>query len=316
MITFNSDYISFSFPKSELKIFQADIMDCEIKELDKGFRGYTKSAFLLFGGRVGWSDNRDEIHFDLPSQALSYYFESTWDVVRLINFITSVGGKISRYDFCFDVEAEHFVSVDVVEKAVTKRDFVSRAVDFRVVEEFTFKDGVRVSKGKTVYVGSRKSQKMLRVYDKAKEQGVYEQDKTRFELMCRDETAISVCQELVNSYYQDEVGDKIRETMLGIMRAYCDFVDGDSDTNSSRKIMLNWWKVIVQDVKKIRLVITKTVLTIEKAVAWVEKQVAPTLALIKRYYGSSGMPVIWDIIEKGNARMSEKHHRILADCVS
>lgn len=311
MITIGCDYISFTFPKNQLEIFETDFIKLPVASTGRGFRGYKSSKDLLFGGKFAMSDDRDEVHFDLPGQAVNYYFPDTWEIVRLSGFIETVGGKISRYDINLDVQDEHFVNMDEVKRAVECRDYNSRATKYKIVEQFEWKEGEKVSLGRTVYIGSRKSQRLLRIYDKAKEQKLEGVEITRFELMSRDESAGSVANAIRSAFYESENGDAVREVILGLIRGFIDFVKNDNDTNATRKKLLSWWELIVADVKKIRLVRHKVELTVERAVLWIEKQVAPTLNFLRSYYGTDFNKFLNEIIRIGGTRINEKMKKIL-----
>jgi len=77
---------------------------------------------------------------------------------------------------------------------------------------------VRSRTGTTVYVGHRSSEKFLRVYDKAGEQGTKESEGewTRAELVLKGKSAISVVERLLADG---------KDVIPAIIRGYCDFDD-------------------------------------------------------------------------------------------
>lgn len=262
MIEMGFDYQSFTFPEIYLSELQNNILDCgKIKNCGISFRGYHKSCYLINGGRVAWSDNRKEIHFDLPSKSLHYYFKNFGEIVELIDFAIEKKGNISRNDFFIDVEGEHFVSMKVIERAIKNREYVSRAKSKDIY-----------STGETAYIGSGKSKKMLRIYDKAKESKLKDREITRFEMTHRDKYSNEFSSKLSKAYHSENREDKIQELIASTFRSYCDFVVVKG-MNSSRWKQKRWWEKIVGDVEKIKFSDNKIVLPIEKNVDCFKKPV-------------------------------------------
>lgn len=241
MITNGMDYLSFSFLKIYLQEFLENILNCgEIKDRGFGFRGYHKSCYLIHGGRVAWSDNREEIHFDLNSKSLNYYFKNIGEIAKLSNFIVSKNGNVSRVDFFIDAKEKHFVPMKVIERAVRNKEYVSRAKTKDIY-----------SKGGTVYVGAKKSRKLLRIYNKAKQLKLKGEEITRFEMALRDRYAKEYIKKLVEIYNSCQSEDKIQELIASIFRSYCDFVVVKG-TCSTKWVQKRWWKKIVGNVEKFK----------------------------------------------------------------
>lgn len=262
MITNGMDYLSFSFLKIYLQEFLENILNCgEIKDRGFGYRGYHKCEYLINGGRVAWSDDRKEIHFDLNSKSLNYYFKNIGEIAKLSNFIISKNGNVSRVDFFIDAKEKHFVPMKVIERAVRNKEYVSRAKTKDIY-----------SKGGTVYVGSFESRKLLRIYDKARQLKLKDREITRFEMTHRDRYAKEFCKKLIEAYNLDKSGGKIQELITSIFRSYCDFVVVKG-MNSSRWKLKAWWKKIVGNVEKFKFSNNKTSNPIGESVKCFKKPV-------------------------------------------
>lgn len=304
------DYLSCSFPVEFLQQLYKNIEDSPIL-LGHGFRGYKSSGMLFGKGRVAWSDDRKEAHLDMPAQALHYYTKGdTENVFNLIKWIYSVGGKLSRIDIAFD-DRIGLVTMEQVETSVKNADWVSRARYFRVYDGGMKEGDEIVMKGKTVKIGSGSSQINLRIYDKAKEQGIEDQHWTRFELMLRDEAANGAISLLLNAYAQGT--DTFALSAVGLLRGFCDFRDAQSDTNVTRRVLLKWWSDFVAAAEKLKIIRQKTIRNITKVVDWIERQVAPNLAVLKEFYGVGFPNLIQYLTFKGKERWRSVHETLLAD---
>lgn len=299
-------WLSCTFPAVYLKEFYALAGDTPIP-LECGFRGYECSAMILGTGRVGWSLNRPEAHIDLSAQALSLISGGDMDtIMELINWVFSVGGHLTRLDVSYD-DRVGIVTIAEIESAVSCGDVVTRFHKWRPDGDYEI--GSPAVNGGTVYLGSRKSDVFLRVYDKAKEQGLENTHWTRFELQLRNESATQFARVLSDTYKKDR--DLFAELALGILRGYVEFKDKNSDSNPSRRKPLDWWLKIVGDVKKVKVANVKTERTISKSVDWIDNQVAPSLAVLKKFYGARWPDLLNDFIEHGNSRLRALHLAML-----
>lgn len=266
MLTSGMDYLSFSFLKIYLSEFLENILDCGlIKDRGIGFRGYHKSYYLVYGGRIAWSDDRKEIHFDLPSKSLNYYFPNIDEIVKLLIFIISKNGNVSRVDPFIDVEGKHFVPMKVIERAVRNREYVCRAKSKDVYSK-------NKRTGNTVYIGDFESRKLLRIYNKARQLKLKDKEITRFEMTLRDRYAKEYIKELVEIYNSSQSEDKIKELIASTFRSWCDFVVVKG-TCSSRWKLKAWWKKIIGNVEKFKFSGNKIINPIEKNVDYFKKPV-------------------------------------------
>jgi phage replication initiation protein len=298
-------WLSCTVPKNQLFEFYSLINDAPV-ELEVGFRGYERSAIVLGKGRVAWSDSRPEAHIDLSAMALGLLGGEKETIFKLIKWVFSLGGHLTRLDVSFDDKAG-LVTVGEVKRALEDNDAVTRWRKWGDVDssEIGKKAG---SSGETVYIGSKKSDALLRVYNKALESGVPEQHWTRFELQVRDKISTNVASTLLDAWTEDE--QAFIKAAFGVLRGFIEFKDFQSDINPTRRILLEWWDKFVGAYEKVRVIREKTIKSIEKTRAWLEKQVAPSLGLIHEIDGSFN----WLHKEafKGKGRWSTIHLTMLS----
>lgn len=146
------------------------------------------------------------IHVQLPGQALAAI-----GVAKALRICRELGGSVSRIDIASDCKGQSEAS-DVYGAHISK-SMITRAQKVNMVIG---------TEGNTVYVGSRTSERFLRVYDKAAQMGLKGENWTRIEMECKGERA-----KWIASYVQDAGVDCIG----GLIRDFvsCPMVDWYED---------------------------------------------------------------------------------------
>ena len=302
-------WLSCTIPAIHLQEFYTLVGDTPVP-LEHDFRGYECSAMILGTGRVGWfsvcSETKNHAHIDLSAQALSLIKGGdVHSIVDIMNWVFYKGGHLTRLDISYD-DRIGIVTVAEVQRALSCGDVVTRSRKWRPDGDYEI--GNHAVDGGTVYIGSRKSDVFLRVYDKAKEQGLDNTHWTRFEIQLRNDLATSLARLLCNSG-DDE--DLFIELSLGTLKGYIEFKDKNSDSNPSRRVRLPWWGKIVGDVSKVKASRVKSERTISSTVDWIERQVAPALAVTKDFYGFRFQDLLNDILRDGKSRWRAPHLAML-----
>jgi len=298
------DYLAFSVALYKKEKY-LEFLGAECIWLDKGFRGYKEAGMLSKGGMFAMSIGRPDCHFDLPGKAFSSYVESFDRSKLLFDMIKADKGNISRVDISLDIK--NYISFDKVLREVKAGKMVSKSKKVRIVQGFeNVKDGL-VGNGGTIYVGSGKSDRMVRIYDKGAEQGV-EGDWVRFEMQLRNESAMLSLDEVMVS------PAVFVEKSLGLLLSMVDFRKRDNE-NISRRSRLKWYEKLMSGIDKVKLIFEKNLMTVERVVEWVEKQVAPSLALMVEHYGECFSGLLDYVIIKGKERLREKHFIMLGRTV-
>jgi len=141
------------------------------------------------GTRINWHENRLDMgthvqHSGQSLLALQNLGVSPYDILR---HDMRFGGKVSRIDLAIDVY-DSGMSFDMLQDAM--RGIVTRAKTANSVRN-------QIGSGWTQYIGSRSSGAMLRIYDKAAEQGDDENDIVRIELELKGPKARAVSVKIV-----------------------------------------------------------------------------------------------------------------------
>lgn len=184
-------------------------------------------------------------------------------------------GWLTRLDLAVDDLGGQFFSVEDFREHLNHLEVVSKFRTFRDVYESTLS---RESTGHTIYLGSRQSEVMLRLYDKQLEQNrraEKEEDKipypwVRWELELKNQRANIAADYLIQRM---SLGEVITE----ILNNYVRVVVLD-DSNRSRCSMHPVWEKFLGTVKKLTLYVEEAKKTIEEKRRWIVRSVMPTLA--------------------------------------
>lgn len=183
-------------------------------------------------------------------------------------------GWLTRLDLALDDLGGQFFSVEDFRKHLDNLEVVSKFRTFRDVYESTL---ARESTGHTIYLGSRQSEVMLRIYDKQLEQNrkvEKEEDKiqypwVRWELELKNQRANIAVDYLIRRM---SLGEVITE----ILNNYVRVVTLD-DSNRSRCSVNPIWERFICTVKKLALYVEEAKKTIQEKRKWIVHSVMPTL---------------------------------------
>lgn len=181
-------------------------------------------------------------------------------------------GHFTRLDFAIDDIGCRFFTLEELRGYLDKQQVVSKFRKWREIVESTF---TNVSVGHSLYMGSRQSDVMLRVYDKQLEQEA-DNPWIRWELEIKHDKADAAAKLLVDKVHASEIA-------IGVLSDYVRIVERD-DTNVSRCSVIEKWQLFVDAVERCSLKLEKVVKSIDKKLAWLEHQVKPTLAGLYAYY--------------------------------
>lgn len=322
------DWMSFTFvditdPVKVLSLFHFD--KSEFVSMDKGRFGYQKglragfcNMSLLYAGMPGMG-----VHVDISGSAvlpvLQKFYESSLVEVPfggdafpvdsmsdtvLVDFLKVIlinGGKFSRLDIAVDdIGCSFFTAKDICE-LVRRDEYSSRFRCGRIEEGFGDEQGM------TVYFGSRKSDLMLRVYDKAaeledKKKVSDVQSCTRWELELKNEYAHKVAGML-------SCGDLIGKVCTGILANYIRFINPDN-VRKSRCTTLDSWLDFIGSASKLLLYQKRAPSTVQSCYDWIKHQCAPTFAMLCLAFDGD-IDFLTDLLNNGRLRLSNRHQEML-----
>jgi hypothetical protein len=169
---------------------------------------------------------------------------------QIVRRLSSMSAKASRIDIAMDIFGSESLTVPAIANAVERGDITA------VTKKATFTHGVggRTS-GATLYLGSRASERMLRVYDKAAEQGIDGMKWLRLEFEIKEEQARAVQNALV---VNNDTAGVFRAVWSSFMKK-CDLVELNQTVGST--------SVTIPDVPR----------KAHSTVAWLLDQVVPAM---------------------------------------
>lgn len=286
----------------------------QFTQLDRGSEGYRNQ--LIYKGyniRVLYNGNEDMgIHFNISGSAVSEFLRvyassisddseilNTSDGVyyvfrHLLSFIVQ-HGHFTRFDPAIDDIGNQYFSVDDIEQFYQSGNIVSK---FRN-HQFIVSDNLHVPTGQTIYFGSRTSDIMLRIYNKAlerkKKHSAQCENWTRWEFELKKDKADRFAHMLLDGYsFQDAV--------LGLLRNYFRIIELD-DTNKSRCSTLPLWDKFLNSISALSFSIVRHESTIDENKHWIINQVARTFA--KTFLAEGGdLGYLYSVLEFGQSKLS------------
>ena len=231
-----------------------------------------------------------------PFGEMAYECESFDDTVLgdVLKDILDMG-QLTRLDLAIDDVGCAYYSLNELGDIFHRGLYTSRFKKFKDVYE----GGKNTCSGRTIYLGSRKSELMFRIYDKQLEQNTKKDGNnqtpwTRWEIELHKDRATAVAAFLVG-------GKSLSETAVGILSNYLRLINSDN-VRDSRCSTSPKWLAFLDGISKVRICQPIPEKTLEEKRAWVERQVGPTLAAI--YAIDGDLSFYYSIIESGLSRLS------------
>lgn len=322
------DWLSFTIDSTELYCTLNDFgfQISDFYECPKGANGYKRMIRLCGSNLRVLYDGAEKmgIHFDCPGSAvpdlLRYFTDSLMvetpfggealdmDIIVMQELLSRIlmYGHISRLDLAIDnIEQIYFRVPELEDIWNSKRC----CCHFRTFKRITERNASGELVGDTVYLGSRTSDLMIRIYNKQLENNKNYPDSkisyewVRWELELKDERANSAARLLMQHC-------SVGSVAVGILSNVFRVIVFD-DSNKSRCSNDIKWQCFVDGIEQLRLYSPKPKKTLEDKYRWVQRQVAPTLTgLIIANYGD--ISFIRDNMDVHAGRMK----RELSDLVS
>ncbi len=169
-----------------------------------------------------------------------YQFLHTFDyfVRNRVKDGTQHAVNFARIDLACDLLEDTKITVPFIQRFVRQEKFLCKSNYHSVIEG---------NYEMAVYFGSPRSDRRLRIYDKALEQGIDGYNWVRFEFQLRNDNATSFYLNLSDTCH----GDFVR-CYYGMLHDYLRFITQPNDhMNSDRKKVCPWWKSFLEGVGKI-----------------------------------------------------------------
>jgi hypothetical protein len=283
-----------------------DALGAEPEVRGWGTRWYAESASVGPNALVAWSPRKRreavETHLQVTQTGLDELGGAR--SLRLVRDLLLVGARFSRVDGYYDDRARH-VEPPTVAEAFRQGQAVSHMSRVRELRGWALaaETGGARPDGATTYLGSPKSEALVRVYDKAAESGRADAG-VRWEVQMRGDRADLFAAGVVTA------GEALGGYVLGCLRSLVDFRDRAGVVHGERAPLIDWWAAIVGDAERVRLNLPVKVDSVEKTAAWLVMAVAPSLALVGIAYGSDWLNAL---LLGGEKRLTKAQLRLARD---
>ena len=222
------------------------------------------------------------------------------------------GGVMKRIDLAIN---DHTGILDIPELAekCRKREYIGKSRSYKFYQSgelIKHREDDREYMGRTLYLGSLKSDVYFCIYEKDYEQYVKlgtpleEGDIiSRFEIRLRNERAYYAVRDLL-TYYDAE------QTAFSIINQYVRYVDEEPDKRKNDWRLNDHWAWFIGDNRQsLKLTTKPEPYTLDRTLRWVQRQVAPTLKMLKKIDKGNGTDYMETIEQQ--AKLTEKHEMII-----
>ncbi len=298
------DYLRAVLPDGDGVLGELSDWLGEMVQRPVGWRGwYDRSAMVLDAGIVAWCSDpaiaeRQGVLVDLSGKACGALGD------RLVPFMRwcAERGKVRRLDLAIDDRRE-LVTYERLAEAIDSGALVTRA---RGVHWIIGKDAATGERGGwTLYVGSRSSERCVRIYDKRAE---------RHERAGIEVGAPWIRVELeASGDYADALAREVlargASVMIEQLNRHCRFtVPSVSDGNRWRHPVAAWWYELLGSIKQgAALVCGEDVpVTIDDLIEYVRRQAAPAMAAIMQARGGD-VDWLYEVLADGAHRLKPRH---------
>lgn len=170
------------------------------------------------------------------------YSNITWQTLFYNIFSSECRTNVTRLDLAYD---DHLGYLDKyqLERDARDRNYVSKSKKCMI----TWSDDELLDiQGLTIEVGSRKSDVLIRIYDKAAERKYNDRHWIRVELQLRHDRAREAAYHI---FREDRVGI----VAGGILRNYCTFREPSADSNRCRWPIAPYWEKVILDMERVSI---------------------------------------------------------------
>lgn len=294
------DYLTCTFHGFEVPVLIEilGMVDCSWEELEYGHWGYPNQKYcggvsILYG-----ASERMGVCVSLSGSGCRYY--ETYganDWSGLLNLcVNSPDCNITRLDVALD-DHSGLLDMDTLRVYTDLQHYVSKS------RKWIIEYG---SDGSTIYFGSKKSDMLIRIYDKAAERG-YDPSEVhwiRVELQMRGNIA--------QGFSSGILHHDIVVQYLGVLRNYLRFVEPvEDDSNKSRWPTAVFWENLLQAVASIRVWSSPGV---DYNMANLENFVVNQAgSAIDTYIRTLGVQRLIEMIRKRDVKIAPKYKRLLSE---
>lgn len=282
---------------------------------------------ILYNGREGMG-----VHVDVSGSALAdvlshfrasrlsstpfgttaYHSETFSSVLYDLLACIRKSGNFTRFDSAIDDIGAKFYTVADLYNEIKSGNCVCKFRKYKNLEERQFSGDVT---GHTLYLGSRTSEIMFRVYDKQLEQNQKALSSgsdpvltpwVRWEMELKDSRADAFVDSLLS-------GISLPQATVGVLSNYIRLIVPDN-ARKNRCSISETWRLFLDGISKLRLFVASAKMTLEKSFFYLKKQYGAIMAAIVQAEGGS-VDVFHDIVTYGNSHMRKRHYDMIANYI-
>lgn len=315
--TIRFDWLTVTFKDAhyddiETLLYRLFNLDVSLFTSIKGRYGYARGLFyesvsVLFDGCC---DDMG-VCFEISGKGCSLLYCLAQDWEECFNIIKELDGNITRLDVAFDC-FNHEIDYDVMLEAIKAHNYSSRWQKVKAIQSYGSDSGIDIQ------FGSRRSDIMLRIYDKLAEQKCCERDYwCRFELQLRNHLAVAYVDTYLQQVQQAKQLDDVvcatsycdGDLFLGVLTHYLRFIDRKYDsTNTNKCPTLPWWDDFIASCRKAVILRREDYkpVTMEQLVYNVSTRFAQCYKVFLEMFGSDAL---LDVLS--NAEVKSRHYKSL-----
>lgn len=323
MVEYSSgiDWLRITFTDKNMSVMEVvtDVLGLAFEDFQDGgsFLRYSDSITNKEGVTIGFNGlSTMGICLDMSGKGLRYYesvnesyYENADELWR--EFLMRVARNyptcnIPRLDLCIDVKSydndENHVRLWQVAKKLEHEDLYSLS-KFKNQEVVKTHEGKMKEEGITIYIGNRKNEEFIRMYNKYAEslnKGVYVDESLsfheRYEVEYKNKKSKTVANNIINGV---KISDMVLNTLKKIILFKSKVDKGKYGANDfrRRKRFVKW--VEFTDVEKIDMKAIKAVKNVDKE-KWVRETVKKSLSQIAELNGMDYLlSMIKEVAEEG-----------------
>lgn len=162
----------------------------------KGFNAYDSCIQNPYGHLVMWSTAYENqgVNIMFDGRSCNELHEAGYDLIEIVKWLSEEEFKFTRLDLAIDIRQ---VQIDIIEL------FNSEYTGSINNEPDLYMKGRNARGGATIYLGSRTSEKFIRIYDKAKQRKISDIFWTRVELELKAATATKIAKKMRSMTYEE-----------------------------------------------------------------------------------------------------------------
>ena len=292
-LTMLFDYVKIRFPTLDIQHIIKDILKLNINYMlheDYGHYSYTEHYSLGDIFIYTSADEEKGVLLELKGRGCrqfeSYLLAQQRSWYDFLMDALVDGGVMKRIDLAIN---DHTGILDIPELAekCRKQEYIGKSRSYKFYQSgelIKHREDDREYMGRTLYLGSLKSDVYFCIYEKDYEQYVKlgtpleEADIiNRFEIRLRNERAYYAVRDLL-TYYDAE------QTAFSIINQYVRFVDEEPDKRKNDWKLNDRWAWFIGDNRQsLKLTTKPEPYTLDRTLRWVQRQVAPTLKIHSDY---------------------------------